>query len=346
MMTNNRARQSKRKIIVGLLIGVLAIVLFGFAIHLIEKHGLLDEQFGDTGDWGDSSNIELYLDDREFVSDDSVRVYMLAGTDAGGEDWGEGLNGDMADFIALLVIDNTTEKYGFYQIDRNSMLEIEIPDADGNYNGSFYNEQICTAHWYGKTYEERHQKLADAVADLMGGLDCDGYYVVNMKDIGRINDAIGGVDVTVQTDMTDIDPAFTEGATVHLTGDQAEKYVRSRMSLKDDTNASRMDRHTQYMQGSYDAVMAQLREDPNYINALNSELNDIIDTDTGNKALSVIAKSLLEYENAGILRFTGDTKTNDTFGDGKSHEEFYMDQKSVIELLGKVIDLKETDGDE
>ncbi len=338
--------RDKKRIIIGTLIAVLAIALFGLAIHMIEKHGLLDEQFGDTGDWGDSSRIELYLDDRDFVSDDSVKVYMLSGTDAGGEDWGEGLNGDMADFITLLVVDNTTKKYAFYQIDRNSMLEIEVPDASGEYNGSFFNEQICTAHWYGKTDEERHQKLADAVAELMGGLDCDGYYFIKMKDIGKVNDAIGGVDVTVQTDMTDVDPAFTEGSTVHLTGDQAEKYVRSRMGLKDDTNAARMERQTQYMQGAYDSVMAKLREDPNYINTLDEELKDIIDTDTSNKALSVIANSLLNYENAGILKFTGRTENNDTFGDGEKHEEFYMDQKSVIELLSKVIDLKETDGDE
>lgn len=345
-MSGNRDRTSKRKIVITVLLVVLAIALFGLVIHLIEEHGLLDEQFGDTGDWGDGSRIELYLDDRDFVSDDSVKVYMLAGTDAGGEDWGEGLNGDLADFITLLVIDNTTEKYAFYQIDRNSMLEIEVPDASGEYNGSFFNEQVCTAHWYGKTDEERHQKLADAVAELMGGLDSDGYYFIKMEDIGKVNDAIGGVDVTVQTDMTAVDPAFTEGATIHLTGDQAEKYLRARKILENDTNEARMERQTQYMQGAYGKIMAQLREDPNYINTLDEELKDVIDTDTSNKALSVIANSLLNYENVGMMKFTGRTEMNDTFGDGEKHEEFYMDQKSVIELLSKVIALKESDGDE
>lgn len=345
-MSGNRGRIKKRNIIIKLLIAVLAIALFGIAVHLIEKHGLLDEQFGDTGEWGDDSRIELYLDERDFISDDNVKVYMLAGTDAGGEDMGEGFNGDLADFITLLVIDHTTEKYAFYQIDRNSMLELEVPDASGEYNGNYYNEQICTAHWYGRTDEERHEKLAEAVTELMGGLESDGYYILRMEDIGRVNDAIGGVDVTVPTDMSGVDPAFTEGATVHLTGDQAEKFVRARQSLANDTNAARMDRQTQYMQGAYDGVMAQLRGDPGYIDKLHDELSDVIDSDKSDKDLSVIANSLLNYENAGILRFTGKTETNDTFGDGEEHEEFYMDQKSVIDLLSKVIDLKEYDGEE
>ena len=48
----NRSRASWNKIVLGIVIGVLAIAAFGFGIHWIEERGLEDVQFGDTGGWG------------------------------------------------------------------------------------------------------------------------------------------------------------------------------------------------------------------------------------------------------------------------------------------------------
>lgn len=41
--------------------------------------------------------------------------------------------------------------------------------------------------------------------------------------IAMANNLVAGVPVTIPENLTRIDSAFVEGATVHLTGDQAEK---------------------------------------------------------------------------------------------------------------------------
>lgn len=332
---------NKRRIITSVAIAALIIALLGLGAYLIEKHDLLDEQFGDTGEWGDEyDDVVMTLDDKDYVTHDRVKAYLIAGTDGGGVDKGEGLNGELADYITLLVIDDTTKKYAFYPINRNSMVEVFVMNDEGEYD-DVATQQICTAHWYGRTPEERNENLQNATSDLLGGFFPESYYVVNMDDIGKVNDAIGGVTVDIKTDMTKVDPAFKKGAKVHLQGDQAESYLRARMDVGKGTNAERMERQEQYMQNAYTMVTSQLRENPEYINDLYDQLKDVVESNTEGRELSKITNKIVNYENCGFINFTGKTEVNDTIGEGKEHEEFYTDKASILDGLKKVMNIEE-----
>mgnify|MGYP001718301415 FL=1 len=91
------------------------------------------------------------------------------------------------------------------------------------------------------------QYMVDAVSNLFYGMPINGYVALNMNAVGMINDAVGGVTVTVPEDMTQVDPSFAEGAMVTLTGDQALKFTRYRDTEKDFSNNSRMERQKQYL---------------------------------------------------------------------------------------------------
>ena len=328
-----------------MLLLIAAAVAGLFAVMtLIEKRGLLDEQFGDSGEWKKDDDTELFFGDREYVSKDDIDTYLIMGTDGGGDDLGEAYRGDLADFLILVVTDNTTGKYAMYQIDRNTMVEMEICDEKGNFN-SFATQQICIAHWYGLDDEARNANTMSAVSILMGGLGVDHFYSISMDDIGKINHALGGVPVKVETDITEADPAFTKGAELTLSDEQAEKFVRARLELKDDTNAARMSRQRQYLQNMRSIVMGRLKDDPDYINKLFSELGDVIQTDCSEKQTSVLTNHILEYDDQGFIGFEGETKLADTQGDGVEHEEFYVDEQSIIDGLRKVMHLDEAAAD-
>jgi anionic cell wall polymer biosynthesis LytR-Cps2A-Psr (LCP) family protein len=160
-----------------------------------------------------------------------------------------------------------------------------------------------------------------------------------MDDVGAINNAIGGVVVDIDTDMTAIDPEFKEGASVLLTDEQAEKYVRARMNVGDGTNQARMGRQRQYMQKAYNLVLSQLRDNPEYINDLYTELRDKVQTDRPGRDLSVITNKLTGYESEGILTMEGEVRVNDTIGEGIEHEEFYPTEASIVSTLRKVMNL-------
>ena len=336
-------KTATRKIIIGVLAALLAIALFGLVIHLIERRGLIDEQFGDSGDWGEDEEeqTELEIGDKYYVSDDNIDAYLIIGTDAGGEDLGKEYSGKLADFLTLLLIDNTTERYAFIQIDRNSMVEVQTVDEEGE-TDVLEEQQLCLAHWYGDNDNQRNNNTVLTVSELLGGLEIDEYYTINMSDMDKINNAIGGVVVDIEEDMTSVDPAFEKGASVHLTDGQAEKFVRARMNVGDGSNKARMARQTQYMQKAYNMVMGQLRDNPDYINELYDQLIDDVQTgEEGSGDISRIANHVLQYEGLGILQFSGKTKINDTQGDDIDHEEFYVDEDSIAEVLGKVMNLRE-----
>lgn len=335
-------RGSKRRVLIGIIISVLLIACFGAGVYLFEKHGLLDEQFGDSGDWGKKSEEKTYLKfgSKLYHTSDSVDSYLLVGLDDGGVDKGAGFNGTLADFLMLLVIDNTTEKYTLIQIDRNTMVDVQVLDENGEPTGTF-NEQITLAHWYGQNEEQRNRNTKDAVSKLLGGMKINGAYFLNMKDIGTVNDAIGGVTVDIESDMTNVDPAFVKGESVHLTGDLAQKFLRARTGVDTGTNKERMSRQRQYLQKVYNLMMNQIRENPEYINDLYAELENVIESDSEDSRPGAVTNQLVNYESQGIQTFVGKVEINDTLGDGEEHEEFYADRDSIISVLSKVIDLKE-----
>lgn len=341
-----RDNSSKRRIIISVIVAVLLIAAFGFVVHLIEKHGLRDEQFGDTGGWGSEGKetIELSLNDEIYISDDDVDTYLLIGTDSGGEKVGDLFEGELADFVTLLVIDNTTKKFGFLQMDRNSMVPMDVPTANGE-STLMMNQQLCISHWYGANAEERNENTVNAVSNLLGGLDIGSYYTVKMDDIGAVNHAIGGVVVDIDTDMTSVDPEFKKGASILLTDKQADKFVRARMGVGQGTNAERMARQTQYMQKAYNLIMNQLRENPEYLSDLYTELDGKIQTKSSNRDFSEVANKLVMFDSLGIMKFTGKTRIADTLGDGIEHEEFYVDESSIIDCLSKVINLTKAPDD-
>lgn len=334
----------KRKTFAIVLAAVLVIAAFGAGLHLVEKHFQGKESGpGDNGGRGNPTNQEhrIKIDYDTYVYTDDIETYLLFGTDDDGtaRKGKKGFNGAMADAIALLIVNNTSEKYAFIQIDRNTMTDVPILDENGEPNGTA-NEQLCIAHWYGQNEEQRNRNMVNTVSYVLGGLDIDGYFALDMRDIGKLNHAIGGVAVDIETDMTKVDPEFKKGETVLLSDEQAEKYLRARMYVGNGLNEGRQKRQKQYAQKAYNIMIGQVRENPDYINELYQEMSDVIESDLSEKDVSVIANNIRQYTGQGFFEFTGEHMIDDTFADGVRYEELYLNYDSVVRALSKVINLK------
>ena len=177
-------------------------------------------------------------------------------------------NGGQADFLLLLVLDHRDKQVHMLQIDRDTMTNVTVTDQHGRQHDRS-SLQICLAHAYGSTREENNANTVRAVEKLIGidapddGAQIDWYVSMDISGISRLNDLLGGVTLTFETDMTDVDPAMTEGATLTLTGHQAERFCRGRYGVGDQTNASRMIRQRQYMSAAGRQLAAMVHEDLN-----------------------------------------------------------------------------------
>ena len=169
-------------------------------------------------------------------------------------------NGGQADFLRLLIIDPNEKLIRQIPIDRDTMTPITILGVLGNRTGT-RTERISLSHGFGKGQEDSCLLTAEAVSNLLYDVPVDFYIALNMDGISELNDLLGGVEITLEEDLTALDPGMAKGTTLTLTGEQAEEFVRGRMSVGDGTNASRMKRQQQYMNAAQKKLKAMLQGD-------------------------------------------------------------------------------------
>lgn len=340
-----RRHHNKRKLIQIIAVIVIAIVVIGAAVFFIERGTGKSNSNNTERELQRIAEQTLYFGDDEYTITHNVEAYLLIGTDDSGNIEAEGTRnyrGQMADVLLLLVLDRTDETYGILQINRDTMTEVPLIDTKGNGEGEAL-EQICIAHWYGGSPEAGCDNTVFTVSELLGGLEISGYYSINMSDIGTLNHAVGGVEVTIQDDLTKADKQFRKGATLTLTDKQANEFVRARMNVGDEDNTQRMNRQMQFMQGFKSKAFQKMGEDPEFINALLEELEADAVTDMPNNRWSVIANQVYKSEDLGILTYDGTSEVNDTLGDGELHAEFYADEQSIIDALVTLCGIQEED---
>lgn len=85
-------------------------------------------------------------------------------------------------------------------------------------------------------------------------------FAVNMSAISAINDAVGGIKVTVLEDMTAVDPDFVEGSQVHLIGEDAFWYVKYRDIDTFGSADMRLERQEQYLNGFIKAAKRAVKK--------------------------------------------------------------------------------------
>ena len=187
-----------------------------------------------------------------YVAREGIEAYLFMGIDVEGPAKGSKsyIGGGQADVQLLLVVDRFNRTWQALQINRDSMVEVPVLGVNGKEVGTEY-QQIALAHSYGDGLETSCENNVTAVSRMLQNQTIQGYVALNMDAISIINDQVGGVEVTVLDDFSQLDPALVKGQSVTLTGSQALTYIRGRQGVGDETNLSRMARQEQYLNALY-----------------------------------------------------------------------------------------------
>ena len=186
-------------------------------------------------------------------------------------------NGGQADFLQLVVIDDAEKKLTRIQIDRDTMTPITVLGVLGNKSG-VRTAQICLSHGFGDGGAQSCLLTAEAVSNLLLSVPIDEYVAMNMDGISVLNDAMGGVTVTLEDDFSAMDPSMTPGTTLTLQGEQAEYFVRARKSVGVGTNESRMKRQQAYIAQLTNLLDESIQEDEAFVGSLYDELEPYLQT--------------------------------------------------------------------
>ena len=209
-----------------------------------------------------------------------------------------------ADFLQLVSIDKSNKTISTIHIDRDTLTPIRIYGPFGDYAG-VRETQICLSHAYGNSEKQACENVVWAVSHLLGGIPIKGYMVMDIDGIAAVNDALGGVTVTLEDDFTHLDFAMAKGATLTLKGKQAEYYVRSRLGVGAGTNISRMTRQRTFAESANELMVEGMKKDMNYIGDILDKLSGHITTDLSRGWMINTAYSSRDYERMGVQSIFG-----------------------------------------
>lgn len=319
MGRKNKGQGTKLKAICVLLI--VAVVLLGLyrGGRWLEQRSNQPEPRGDYQE-RKSSDATVTYNGAVYRQRRNVTSILLMGID---RDSGE--TGGQADFLQLIVIDDAAKSIKRLPIDRDTMTPITVLGVLGNRSG-VRTAQISLSHGFGDGKEQSCELTAEAVSNLLLGMPVDYYLAMNLDGIASLNDMAGGVTVTLTDDFSMLDSTMTQGATLTLHGEQAEIYVRSRMSVGIGTNETRMARQEQYVAKLLARLDARMKSDQNFSGALFDTLSPYLTTNMGRGRLINAVWSARDYARPEPLSITGEHRIG---SDG--FMQFYADEASLYE---------------
>ena len=192
--------------------------------------------------------------------------------------------------------------------------------------------QLALSYSNGDGLYESCRLCQEAVSQLFYGLQFDGCAAFYMGGIGRLNDAVGGVTVSVLDDypFTDVPDGWNmyPGQDVTLTGRQARLYIQARRG--DATgNEDRMKRQKQYMLALISQAKDRVAASPASVVPLYNAVSDYVLTDLDLGKLSYLATQAAGMSFSGdMLRVTGDA----VLGQG-NRVELTVDQEALYDLI-------------
>ncbi len=142
------------------------------------------------------------------------------------------------------------------------MVPIELYDTAGGYVRT-ERRQITLQYAYGNGRERSCELMEKVVSDLFYGIPIHGYCALAMNSIADLNDAIGGITVTIPQEMADFMDGYTAGETITLKGTQAVDFVHSRNIHLEEYGANnrRIARQKTYVTAFVDQAKRKIKED-------------------------------------------------------------------------------------
>ena len=326
------AKNSKKDTIItviGLIITVCAFIGAVFAVTKMISKPSGNESEVTTYSRPTKQAPQLYFDGKNYQFREDMEVILVMGIDNNEElvNKVSAISNSQADVLYVFAVDHKNKTYQAIQLNRETMTAIQTLLADGS-KDSIAQAQICLAHSYGKNETGRCLNTVDAVEGLLFNVPIDHYISLNLSAISVLNEQVGGVTVTCPAGLESADPAFKEGAKVKLQGKQAELFVRSRMSLDDDSNEFRMERQQIFLNAWKQQANAKMEADSGFALGLVLSLSEYMTSDMSANALSDLANNLKEYKDLGTLKTLGETIEKNP-GAHRATREYYVDQDDL-----------------
>ena len=338
---------AERLLVAGLILCCVAAVVFGTYMVLknvgknsLRKHaaevenqelaGQLNDETKETEEPLELEEGQILVEGEVWEYNKDILTFLCMGVDSrsGIEQEKTPGKAGQADALLMMVVNPRKEEINVIAINRDTMTDIEIYDTAGMYLEE-QKGQITLQYAYGDGREKSCQLMEAAVSELFYGIPIHGYGALDMQSIATLNDAVGGVEVTVLEDMTKFRKNWTEGTQVTLQGEDALLYIQRRDVANLGTNLGRVERQKQYLTAYVKKLKNKMKEDVTFPVTLLGKIQKHMITSLTIKEITYLADTLLGYEFSmeNIIGIPGESRM------GEKHEEFYVDDAALKQIV-------------
>lgn len=350
-MVAEKKKRKRKRIAITAVCYIVLLVVIGVAafqvVRVIGKNNLMNKAQAAQPDLTPITAQQVLTEEEETIWQDGwvkyndtiyaynedIMTFLFMGIDKNSDvqEVAEGTNGGQADALFLAVMNPDDRTIKIIGINRNTMTDIDLYNDDGAYMNTV-KAQIAVQHGFGNGVEKSCEYQQKAVANLFYNLPIHGYAAINMSAIPTINDAVGGVDVTVLEDLTKKDSALVEGADVHLMGESAFWYVKYRDTKEFASADNRLARQKQYLNAFIGAAKRAAKEDISVAVDLYQAILPQMVTNVTLDEVAYLAPILVDYkfDENSFYMMEGETVMGEEF------EEFYADEDALYEMIIEV----------
>ena len=209
-------------------------------------------------------------------------------------------------------------------IPRDSMIDVDQFSVSGEYVG-VDNMQICLAYAYGDGRKTSAENVLTSAERVLYGIPLSMYGVLDLDGIAVLNDAVGGITVTLQDDYN----GASAGQQITLHGMEAHQFVRSRDTNALDSDAPRRTRQIQYMRAYLNKIVDAARQDIGVIRRLYNAATEYGFTNVSLAKVTYIATTLLSKG----VSLRDITTLQGTLKDADPYPEFHVDEQAAFETV-------------
>lgn len=234
----------------------------------------------------------------------------------------------MADAILLASIDTEKKELKIIAIPRDTMTNVTALSETGEPKEKI-NLQLCYQYSFGGRAEQSGELMTQAVSELLYNVPIEKFCAINFEALPVLNDAIGGVDVVVQEDLTAQEPKFVLGEEIHLEGGLALKYVRERNKTVVDSVVLRTQRQKQYALAFLEKAKKAVADDMSIPITVFQELQENMSTNVSIADITYLVPELLEMSISEdiIQMLPGESVPGEEF------LEYHVDKDALKELV-------------
>lgn len=288
-------------------------------------------------------NPIVIKDGREYCYREDVINILCIGIDREESmmfDYGDGRSLGQADAIFLVSMDLSSDRIRVIAVPRDTMVLMRVYDTGGNYLCDAPG-QITLQYAYADGGPMSCYLMTWQVSQLLGGIPIQGCVAINLSCISEINDAVGGVEITMEQDYTAFHPKFKAGATIRLQGEEARDFIQKRDVSEQGSAYARIDREKQYLKAFIEQAKSAVKRNPSLPFSILSQLEGNVMMDIGQAEMLFLVQKALDcsYREEDMYVLPGQIVQGDVY------EEYYVDGEAVMELTCALFCREVADGE-